>query len=186
MKTQNILISPMLALGLLAAPALAQQNPSAHHHGLAQLQLAIDREQIELHLLSPAHNLVGFEHHPETPEQQAAVASISRWLEQTAAVDTSEGLCFPVAANLYVDWGPEQEHNHNHHPDDEPQQGAGHGDIEITQTLRCPGLQDSAQFEARLLNRFPAIEQLDAQWVGPQGQGSARLNPDQNRFYPGK
>lgn len=186
MKTQNTLISSILVLGLSAGPALSQQNPAAHQHGRAQLQLVIDGEQIELLLQSPAYNLAGFEHRPETPEQQAAIDSITQWQQQTAAVNTTDGQCFPVAANLHADWGQGQTHEHDHHHEDSPQQGAGHGDMEIAQSLRCPGLQDSAQFETGLLERFPAMEQLSVQWVGPQGQGSARLSRGQNRFYPGE
>src|SRR5690606_9635182 len=109
-------LTVLLALGRATSPALTKLNPASHQHGQAQLQIAIDREQLELLLVSPAYNLTGFEHRPQTPEQQQAVEAIRDWLEQTAVVNTLHSLCTPVASHLNVGWDqkPEPEHDHRH------------------------------------------------------------------------
>lgn len=189
MKLRSLAALPVvLALGLAASPALTQPNPAAHQHGHAQLQIAIDREQLELLLVSPAYNLTGFEHRPQTPEQQQAVEAIRDWLEQTAVVNTLDSLCTPVASHLNVGWDqkPEAEPEHDHRHDGTADHDSGHSDLEITQSLHCPGLSDTAQFKTNLMERFPALEQLEVQWAGPKGQGSARLGPENTSFHPGR
>ncbi|WP_372964656.1 DUF2796 domain-containing protein [Marinobacter sp.] len=193
MKLRSTFIfSGMLALTLTSGAALAQQSLAAHQHGQAELQIAISGEHVEALLLSPAYNLLGFEHRPETPEQHHEVDAIARWLEQTAIVNTVGGLCSPVTSSLHTNWGHEQMHEsgaahpHDHHHDDTQDDESGHSDVEVVQSLRCPGLKNSEQFETNLMARFPALEQLHVQWVGPQGQGSVRLNQGEARFYPGR
>ena len=77
-------LTGVLTLGLNAAPTVAQQNLQAHQHGMAELQVAISGEQIDVLLLSPAYNLVGFEHPPRSAEQHQTVESAVDWLKHTA------------------------------------------------------------------------------------------------------
>ncbi|MBJ6136775.1 ZrgA family zinc uptake protein [Marinobacter litoralis] len=167
----------IFALGFHCVPALAQQNLQAHQHGRAELQLAIAGEQIDLLLLTPAYNLVGFEHPPRSTEQHQTVDSATAWLERTALVNTDKQQCAPMQSDVQTSWNDEHTEHHDHGHDH-----AGHSDIEITQRLHCPGLTDATELETGLFGRFPGLEQLNTQWVGPNGQNAARLTPGEHRF----
>jgi len=54
---------------------------SAHEHGAAQLNAALDGQTLELQLESPAMNLVGFEYRAKTAADQATVAAVRAELE---------------------------------------------------------------------------------------------------------
>src|SRR5690554_6575787 len=81
----------LLSLSLAAWPVLASDNPGAHQHGHADLQMAIDNERVDLLLLSPAYNLIGFEHKPRTDEQQQRVNDTEQWASETAMINTVAG-----------------------------------------------------------------------------------------------
>ncbi|WP_323751636.1 ZrgA family zinc uptake protein [Marinobacter sp.] len=181
MKPQkHLALTGILALGLCSASAFAQQNLQAHQHGVAELQVAISGEQIDALLLSPAYNLVGFEHPPHSSEQQQTVESAVDWLKNTALVNTGDLQCSPEQSHVHTSWKDQHDDHHEHHDDDHT--GSGHSDIEITQRLHCTGLSEASELKTELFERFPGLEQLNAQWVSSKGQSGARLTPDQHRI----
>ena len=64
---------------LLAAPLGALAHGSAHEHGVAKLDIAVDAKQIVVQLESPLDNLVGFERAPRTDsERKRADEAVAR------------------------------------------------------------------------------------------------------------
>ena len=66
--------SSLIRLALLASislPAMAEQ--SAHVHGVAELNLAIDGDELEIEFVSPADSIVNFEFAPSTDVERKAV-----------------------------------------------------------------------------------------------------------------
>ena len=62
----------LLALAIACStPAFAQQ--SAHVHGIASINLAIDGKELEIEFVSPAEGIVGFEYEPSTAAERKAV-----------------------------------------------------------------------------------------------------------------
>ncbi|MBZ0334917.1 ZrgA family zinc uptake protein [Marinobacter sp. AL4B] len=174
-----------LTLGLYAFPTVAQQNLQAHQHGMAELQVAVSGEQIDVLLLSPAYNLVGFEHPPRSAEQHQTVKSAVDWLKHTALVDTPHQQCSPEQSHVMTNWDDQHadHHDHSHRHDHD---SSGHSDIEITQRLHCPGLSDINELQTELFDRFPGVEQINAQWVSPKGQNGTRLTPGKHQFRLGR
>lgn len=183
MHSQRLLPSlPALAFVVATMPGatLAADNPGSHQHGHADLQIAIDGEHIDVFLLSPAANLVGFEQAPTNDQQRQAVAGLTAWASQTPLINTLAGSCTVNSADVHATWPKNDDHNHGHeHGHDHH---SGHADFEISQALACPGLAAGAELETGLMARFAAVEQIDVQWVSPQGQGGSRLTPEQSRF----
>lgn len=176
-------LSLVLASSLAAMASLASDNPSAHQHGHADLQIAVDNDRIDLLLLSPAYNLIGFEHKPKTNEQRQRMQAVQSWSTETPLINTLAGDCTINSTALNTSWGDHDDHEHHHghkhdhgHDEDHASNSA-HADLEITQSLSCPGLSANTQLETTLMRQFPEIEHLNVQWVGPQGQGAVRLTP---------
>jgi hypothetical protein len=71
----------ILSLILLTLPmAVAAEEPTqlqAHVHGVTKLEIAKDAEAFELSLISPAYNLVGFEHKPGSELQKRRVSAVT-------------------------------------------------------------------------------------------------------------
>ena len=70
------LISGLLAIVIIfSGPVQAEEkrHHEAHEHGVANLNVAVEGNNIYIEFSSPAANIVGFEHHPRTHEQKDAV-----------------------------------------------------------------------------------------------------------------
>lgn len=116
---------PLVALtALTAAPALAEEprHLDAHEHGVGQLNVAFDGQQIAMELHAPGADIVGFEYAAKSAEDLAAV--------QTAIATLSQPLelfKFSEAAGCsVVEAAAELESESEHH--DEHAHGDGHED----------------------------------------------------------
>ena len=111
-----------LALGLAALclpAAAADREHKAHEHGKGTLNIAIDEGEIELELIAPGADIVGFEHQPSTEEHHAAIDAAVEKLEQGLAL-----FVFPTGAGCLLE-EVEIESELVEHDDDHP--GHGHG-----------------------------------------------------------
>lgn len=181
----------IIAACSLAPVALAADNPGAHEHGHARLQVAVEENRIDLMLNSPAYNLAGFEHGARTEAEKSRLADINRWLETTPLVNTAAADCRVTAAA--VELGGEEEnhggdthHNHGHdehdHHDEDHHEEATHREYDVSQQLACNRLNADQEFTSALLERFEGMEELTVEWVSPSGQGSARLTRSNRAF----
>ncbi len=178
---------------LMAFSANASDNPGAHQHGHAELQVAVDGNQIDLIFTSPAYNLLGFEHRARTDDQKALVKETEEWLERTPLINTPDANCKVASAEVYHEAGDgsgdhhdhghdSNGHDHHEHNEHEHSEGYGHSDFEVTQVLNCTGLASAEALLIPLTERFPEIEDLGVQWVWSGGQGSTRLEQPESSF----
>jgi hypothetical protein len=165
MRPSKISSSILAVTSILTASSLsASDNPGAHQHGHAELQLAIEGNQIDLTFTSPAYNLLGFEHRAPTEEQKALVIQTTNWLGETPLVDTAEASCTVMNAVVHHQAGGDD------HKDE-----SSHSDFEVTQRLTCLNIDATEIFSTPLMVRFSVIEALDVEWIWQGGQGSIRL-----------
>ena len=61
MLQQLIFLIPMTALAVFLATSL-QASERAHEHGVVQLSIAIEGNEVEIELVVPGADAVGFEH----------------------------------------------------------------------------------------------------------------------------
>ena len=64
----------MLFLAIVSQGAAEERVHDAHVHGVSRLNIAIEGNTVEMELLSPGANIVGFEHKAESAEDKALVA----------------------------------------------------------------------------------------------------------------
>ena len=189
MTSSKVTNAILAATILTAGSTFARDNPGAHQHGHAELQLAIDGNQIDLIFTSPAYNLLGFEHRARTEEEKALVNQTTTWLGETPLVDTAEAGCTVMSAVVHHQAGSDDhghDHGHAHDHDDKHsgENGSTHSDFEVTQTLTCARLNASEALSTPLTVRFPEIEHLNVEWVWSGGQGSGRLERGETSFRP--
>ena len=110
---------PLFALtAVVATPAFAQETRqlNAHEHGVGQLDIAFDGDQIAMELHAPGADIVGFEYGAESAEDRAAVdaavAALAKPLD--LFVLTEAAGCSIVNASA----GLESEEEHDAHDDD--------------------------------------------------------------------
>jgi hypothetical protein len=199
------LVKHSLALAVMAAtflnPAHASENPGAHVHGQASMQVASEGKRIDVIFKTPAANLVGFEYEPKTGAEQKAVAEARKWLTETPLVNTAASACRVEQAtvNTTHDKNNHNEHGDHHGHDDhhEDHKGEGHhedeehdhqaeetdshSEFEVSQHLVCNGVPGE-NLMTPLLTRYPSINSLSIDWVTENNQGGTRLEAGSTEF----
>ena len=110
-----------------STPAIAQQ--SAHVHGFASINLAIDDEELQIEFVSPAESIVGFEYEPSTAAERKAMADAIALLGNPAklfALPASAGCeLHEVEAERHAEGEHEE---HSEHDEDEHAKHDEHDD----------------------------------------------------------
>ncbi|NTS78197.1 DUF2796 domain-containing protein [Catenovulum sp. SM1970] len=127
------------------------QHLAAHIHGQAELNIAVEQNQVAVEFISPAGNLLSFEHMAKTQAEKQQIQKTENQLNQTAqlfsftgadchiadklivmgqGIDAETSLDpMPDAAPIAYDENDHHKHQHEHHQHDHPQhdhQAHGH------------------------------------------------------------
>lgn len=185
--TTNLITTNLITtLALSTTPALAGDNPGAHQHGQAVLQIAVEGQAMDVMLSSPAFNLLGFEYSPRSEAEHSRQDQVRDWLSSTPLLRLTEGNCQVTAGqiDLHDDGSTEKhehadEHEHEHEPHgDEHQATTTHRDVEVSQTIRCDRPIAGQEIGSPLLEQFTNLEELRVEWLSEHGQGSSELSQD--------
>ena len=172
-----------------------------HEHGVGRLNAALDGNTLELELENPSMNLVGFEHEAKVAVDQATLAAARADLEKPLNLFAlpAAAKCSVVKVTLHSplfgdkpEADHEHEHEHEHEHDDhavgdkddhEHEHEHHHSEIHASYKLNCaaPAALTSVDLTP-LFKRFPALHQVQAQLIGPNGQKGAELNEKSPRL----
>lgn len=116
------IIAVVIALGLNLSKVQAGEyrHHQAHEHGVAHMNVAVEGNHLYIEFVSPAANIVGFEHHPRTQEQKAAVQKAIETLKADKKLfvlppDAESRLAkSTVVTDIVDDSGNESEAEHTH------------------------------------------------------------------------
>lgn len=186
---RHLLALPFVLLPLVAAQAHEHGHDhdhhhdslSAHEHGVASLNAALEGNLLELQFESPAVNLVGFEHAARSDADKARVAAARQELEQPIMLFALEkGDCKATEVELESPLFGDADHDHDH--DHHAHEGA-HSDIHAHYRFQCAKANELKQLDlAELFKRFPVTEKIQVQLIGPNGQQGLELTPTQPRL----
>jgi hypothetical protein len=163
---------------LVAAPALAAdkpgQQPRAHRHGAAQLQVSLEGGALQVAFEGPADNILGFEHAPRTEAQKSAVTRAEQKLAQPGELFAlpAAAECQPQPARVELRLPP-------------PGSRETHAEVEIEWRWTCANPAALAYIDVGLFKAFPRLKQLRAQVVTGQGQRTTVLKPGTARLKLG-
>lgn len=182
------------AIGALPAAAEERRELGAHEHGHSVLNVAIEDDRIEMELMAPGMDIVGFEHAPETDEDQAAVEEAEAALRDPLAlfVLPEDAGCVIETAAVQLEAGdePEGEHaeegehsgesgheEHAEHEDAEP-----HAEFHAEYAITCASPADLGGIEFAFFDRFPGAEEIEVTVVTEHGQTSYEVERDSPRI----
>jgi hypothetical protein len=167
----------------------------AHEHGVGQLNVALEDASLYIELVSPAMNIVGFEHAPNNPEQEQAVQQAKETLEDGNQVFSlpSEAQCELAATELETDMGGAED-THSHEAEQEAHHEAEahahesehdeevHSEFHVNYEFRCANPASLTHMDVQLFSLFPTTEELQVQTITGKGQTSGKLNPASTRL----
>ncbi len=179
-----------------------KRQHDAHVHGIAALNLALEGEEVQVELESPAANIVGFEHAPSSEADHAALDKAVATLKDGDQLFrfNSEAGCrmekAQVTSALLDQDHDEQADDHGHenkdaHGDGEHQhekqgheehgheehEGETHSDIDAAYHFECDRPGKLMQLTVELFGAFPGMEELKVQYIFESKQGAAELTP---------
>lgn len=172
-----------------------------HVHGMGKLNVAMESNELYLELISPAANIVGFEHKPETEKEKQTVEAAMAMLEKGDGVFifTKKAECRLQESHIKGDvfdshheehdehhdgkedkhddhhTAKEDKHDH-HHADEAVGHDDSHSEIEATYRFRCARPENLKSIDVQLFSQFPMFEELDVQLLTTKGQTAVELS----------
>ena len=171
-----------IVASLWVLPCAVAAQHSAHVHGIASLNLAIEGDGLEIEFVSPAGNIVGFEHQAVTPGERRAIRDAMAKLKEGDALFE---LPHAASCSLHV-----ADVHHGHQGEEDPTDGPGdgarhdghdehghteekadstHSEFQAHYHYECGGSAIRA-IGVRLFEHWPRIEEIRVQALTPTGQ----------------
>lgn len=196
-----------LLASVTAAALLAQETREmdAHVHGVSTLELAVEDGIVEMNLLSPGMDIVGFEYEASTDADKDAVEAAIRTMlvpENLVTLPEAAGCRLSeVLAHLH-DGDHEHEedeehdhaegagheehaesegHEHEEHAegeDHEREEGAEHSEFHARYIFACEHPEELTRIGFPFFERFGSAQEIEAQYVTGAGAGTAEIDRD--------
>lgn len=150
-----------------------------HVHGQGQLLVAQEEQSWHLQLILPAADILGFEHKPETQQQQQIINKVAKRFEMVDQVVQLKGRCQLNQTNYSL---PNQEHeeaethDHHHHATEnehEHEDEVEHSNIEVDYVFSCDSPVTGVSVS--LFEWAKSLQRIKTQWILENGQGMAEL-----------
>jgi hypothetical protein len=143
---------------------------------MSTLNLALEGNQLEIELESPAMNIVGFEHAASSDADQATVSAARAALEKPLTL-----FSLPAAAGCVVEATDVESPLFGHDDHDEMHadaKGESHSDIDAEYALTCSKPEALTTLSlAPFFQQFPGTSKVQVQLIAPNGQKGAELTP---------
>jgi hypothetical protein len=191
MLTGVFLVKWVVLSTLVFAEEHEHRQLGVHEHGVGQLNVALEDTSLYIELVSPAMNIVGFEHAPNNPEQEKAVQQAKQTLQDGDQMFSlpPEAQCELAATELETDMGSaEDAHDHGteHEAEDHAHESEHdeevHSEFHVTYEFRCANPESLTHMDVQLFALFPTKEELQVQAITGKGQTSGTLNPASTRL----
>lgn len=176
---------------LIGAPIVSAHEPTAHVHGRATLEVAIEGGSVQISLDSPLDSLLGFERAPRTEKERQSVREMSRKLRQSdhAFVFSPQSQCrldsvqlesavieqSLLAAGSDSNAVKDRDKSSVNSPD-------VHSELSATWHFQCAAPESLQGVKVSLFQYFPSLKRIDAAVVGPKGQSRTRLSLKSNQL----
>jgi hypothetical protein len=160
----KLLIFSIFAL-TLSAQAHDHREFGAHVHGVAQLSIAADTDEIDAELDIPGDDLLGFEHDPKTNAEKATYSKVMDLLKGNYQIFTFDPKAGCVVTSREVEKEKHKEEKH------------AHMDYEYEVKYKCKDFEAAKKFSVNLFKDFKTLKEIHVQMVSATKQSSYHLTP---------
>lgn len=161
-------------------------SAAPHQHGTAHFDMVLEPPTLLVSISSPLANLVGFEHRPQTDEQEIRMQALQQQMQHPEAL-----IVLPAAADcslsrvLLQNPFPENSHNHDHDHTADDYSHEHHAELMAEYHYVCARPEYLDQIELPLMQMYPGIEQLRFQFIAADRQHREDLPaPQQTILLP--
>ena len=168
-----------LATTSLAAPALAQdtREMEAHVHGVTTAEIAVEHGVIEIDLLAPGMDVVGFEYEASSAAEKDAVAAAIRiFLSPEEIVNLPEAAgCRLTGVVAHLHAGDPDHDQEEHAADDDHEDEAAHSEFHVSYSFACDDDDALTSIGFPFFQQFESAQEIEAQFVTETGAGQAEI-----------
>lgn len=191
----------------LLAQEHEHQQLDAHQHGVAELNMVIEGEEVLIELITPADNILGFEHQATTEtdkhklEQAVATLRQGAIFELNSAADCKlESMTLESALleghedhdhadhkehddHAHDDHKGHDDHAHNDHDHDDHKEHddhdheGEHSEFHVSYHYHCHNAEALTGADVQLWKQFDGFEKIQVQLISPKGQQRQELTP---------
>ena len=197
----------LCCFSLLQVNASDQQHHQAHVHGIAQLNITLEDNELYIEFETPAANIVGFEHAPKTDKEEASVDRAIASLKSAEKLFIISKLAGATLIQANVETGMEggvehdhdDEHKHerhkkDHHDDEhhdedhadhdehENEEHGQHSDFKAVYRFSCQNPDRLMTMDVMLFHIFKGIEQINVQLLTSTKQSALQLTAKNSRI----
>jgi hypothetical protein len=181
-----VFVAALLLPAAVGIAGAAEREHGAHVHGVSQLNLAVEGKDVEIELVSPASDIVGFEHAPETASDKATVKKASDLLGNGAAIflfpdDARCGLK-ETAVRSTLDAAREPHGEGHTHGKKEERGHQMHAEYHVHYHFQCANPAALTHVDVKLFEHFTAMRELEVQTLTAKGQSAQELTPESPRL----
>ena len=156
----------------------------AHVHGHGRLNVAVEGAQVDIELMVPGADIVGFEHRPRTAAQKASARKAAATLRSgdKMFVFPTGAKCKLMAAKVA---SPLIAHAHDHHGHHKAHKKHGkeeHAEFRAEYRFRCDNPGRLTHIDVEIFKHFPGSRELSVQALSPRGQSAQELTPGSARL----
>ena len=159
-------------------PSAASLAPTCTGQGT--LDIAIEGKKIDMELVAPGMDIVGFEHMPSTDEQKALIEKAKAKLTDVLAV-----FKLPAAAQCKAEAANVESRKEVHKPgekdddeEDEKKPGHEHSEFHATWTISCKAPESLTGLETVYFANFAGAQLLNVNVTTSKGQTQAQMTRD--------
>ena len=162
------IICLLFCLGIYEANAQHREH-KAHSHGVATLEISIEKGEIEADLEVPGIDLVGFEGKAKTDKHKQQLKTVTDLL-------TKEYQLFnlPEAAGCKVTQRKFKADHDDKHPD--------HSDYEYEIEYKCTDISKVKELDVNLFRDVESLKNITVQLVTEKGQKEVKLTPTSSKI----
>lgn len=187
--------APLLTLAVLAAgSALAEETRQldSHEHGVGQLNIAFDGNQIAMELHAPGADIVGFEYEAESAEDlaaiDAAIASLAQPLDLFVMSDAAGCTVVEAVAELeseehHDEHAEGEDHDHDaedgDHDNGDHAEEAGHTEFHAEYLLECAEPSAVSEITFAYFETFPKALEVEVQLLTEDGANGFEVERDE-------
>ena len=196
MKTLSILA--LSAIAATSASAEETRQLDAHVHGVGQLDIAFDGQQIAMEFHAPGADIVGFEYLPESAEDRTAVenavATLARpmdlfmiseaagcsVIQATAGLETEEDdhEGHDHDEHAHDDHADKDEHSHDEHAHEDHADEATHTEFHAEYLLNCADPAALSEITFAYFDVFPNALEVEVQIISDAGATAYEVERD--------
>lgn len=171
----RLLMGALLFGGVVSASVFANDR---HVHGEAQMEVAMDGNELAIGISGPLANFLGFEHAPKDERQKKALIDMTGDLHDGQKLFELD----PEAAGSFISSQVSvRKGGKTANPIMLQTLGGsdknGHADMDASYTFSCKNPEALKSIRVNLFSCFPRVNELDVRMNLPKAQRSTELTP---------